>query len=66
MSDRDLRSEILNNGFHVVSINIERDPVNNSVNGIFKARLRLNEKNTDLFEDYLKYKKYMILFKKIH
>lgn len=66
MTDRDLRSEILNNGFHVVSITIERDPVNNSVNGIFKSRLRLNEKNMDLFEDYLKYKKYMILFKKVH
>ena len=66
MTDRDLRSEILNNGFHVVSITIERDPVNNAVNGIFKGRFRLNEKNMDLFEDYLKYKNYMILFKKIH
>lgn len=43
MSDKDLRSEILNNGFHVVNITIEKDPVNNTVNGIFKARLRLNE-----------------------
>ena len=66
MTDKDLRSEILNNGFHVVSINIERDPVNNAVNGIFKARLRLNEKNMDLFEDYLKYKNFMILFRKVH
>ena len=34
---------LVNNGFHVVNITIEKDPVNNTVNGIFKARLRLNE-----------------------
>lgn len=43
MDDKALRDEFLRNGFHCVSLKINKDPVNGLVNGVFDIRMRVSD-----------------------
>lgn len=53
MSDGELKAEFTKNGFHVVKLNMIRDPVNGEVNGQVWFRVRLLREQESDFEYFL-------------
>lgn len=65
LDDKGMRDEFLRNGFHCVSLKMDKDPVNGLLNGVFLIRLRMSEQKQVEFEDFLVFRGMQLCNKKI-
>ena len=65
LSDKILKNDFVKNGFHVINLRMEKDPINGKVNGKFTIRVRLNDVIEQEFEDYVSYRDMRVLSKRI-
>lgn len=64
-SDKQLRGELLKEGFHVVTLKIVQDPISGDPNGLINIRVRLQKEKEGRFEQYIQqYMNWVILGKK--
>lgn len=64
-TDKEIKAEFLKNGYHILNLEIVRDPISGDANGQIKFRIRLIADQEKMFEHYLKTSmKYSILGKK--
>lgn len=65
LSDKVLKNDFVKNGFHVIDLKMDKDPINGRINGKFNIRIRLNDVIDEEFEDYIRYRDMRIVSKRI-
>ena len=64
-TDKEIQAEFLKNGYHIINLKIDRDPISGNANGSISFRARLMANQERLFEHFMKTSmNYVVMAKK--